>query len=266
MEQKAPRLSSASLVVGGLCVAFAILNSTADLILQAGLTVEEVASLGLAGCCFVVSFLASRERPIPELLNQPTIQEQYDALESTPTPYRSSSSEQSPQQSTTAPVSPTPVTTMPAFEPLAAPSPIEHAPVPSPDDVASALASLSSGSIGTAAAEEVAVNPAPHIHTEQGREFTQPVGSLAETFVRTPITNVPLPSKMNEPEPSAHPLEGLPSMPDLDELLNAPPAPSAVSPPSVPSLPDLDALLNSDSSPVQEAPTTPDLPDLEGLF
>ena len=262
MEQKAPRLSSASLVVGGLCVAFAILNSTADLILQAGLTVEEVASLGLAGCCFVVSFLASRERPIPELLNQPTIQEQYDALESTPTPYRSSSSEQSPMT----PVSPTPVTTMPAFEPLAAPSPIEHAPVPSPDDVASALASLSSGSIGTAAAEEVAVNPAPHIHTEQGREFTQPVGSLAETFVRTPITNVPLPSKMNEPEPAAHPLEGLPSMPDLDELLNAPPAPSAVSPPSVPSLPDLDALLNNASSPAQEAPTTPDLPDLEGLF
>jgi hypothetical protein len=155
---------------------------------------------------------------------------------------------------------------MPAFEPLAAPAPIEHAPVPSPEDVASALASLSSGSIGTAAAEEVAVNPAPHIHTEQGREFTQPVGSLAETFVRTPITNVPLPSKMNEPEPAAQPLEGLPSMPDLDELLNAPPAPSAVSPPLVPSLPDLDALLNSDSSPVQEAPTTPDLPDLEGLF
>jgi hypothetical protein len=55
-------------------------------------------------------------------------------------------------------------------------------------------------------------------------------------------------------------------MPDLDELLKPPPAPSAVSPPLVPSLPDLDALLNSDSSPVQEAPTTPDLPDLEGLF
>jgi hypothetical protein len=50
---------------------------------------------------------------------------------------------------------------MPAFEPLAAPAPIEHAPVPSPEDVASALASLSSGSIGTAAAEEVAVNPRP---------------------------------------------------------------------------------------------------------
>jgi hypothetical protein len=59
MEQKAPRLSSASLVVGGLCVAFAILNSTADLILQAGLTVEEVASLGLAGllfCCLLPCF------------------------------------------------------------------------------------------------------------------------------------------------------------------------------------------------------------------
>ncbi len=266
MEQKAPRLSSASLVVGGLCVAFAILNSTADLILQAGLTVEEVASLGLAGCCFVVSFLASRERPIPELLNQPTIQEQYDALESTPTPYRSSSAEQSPQHSGMTPVSPTPVMTMPAFEPLAASAPIERASVPNAEDVASALASLSSGSIGTAAAEQVAVHPAPHIHTEQGREFTQPVGSLAESFVRTPITNVPLPGKMNEPEPAPQTLDGLPSMPDLDELLNAPPAPSAVSPPSVPSLPDLDALLNSVPSPVHEAPVTPDLPDLEGLF
>ena len=266
MEQKAPRLSSASLVVGGLCVAFAILNSTADLILQAGLTVEEVASLALAGCCFVVSFLASRERPIPELLNQPTIQEQYDALESTPTPYRSSSSQQSPPHSGMTAVSPTPVATIPAFEQLTAPAPIQHAPVPGPDEVASALASLSSGSIGTAAAEEVAVNPAPHIHTEQGREFTQPVGSLAGTFVRTPITNVPLPGKVDQPDPAAHPLEGLPSMPDLDELLNAPPAPSAVSPPTVPSLPDLDALLNIDSPPVQEAPTAPDLPDLEGLF
>ena len=60
MEQKAPRLSSASLVAGGMCMAFAILNGTADLAFTAGFSIEEIGSIGAGLVCFVISFFASK--------------------------------------------------------------------------------------------------------------------------------------------------------------------------------------------------------------
>ena len=74
MEQKAPRLSSASLVAGCLLVAFSIINSTANLALENGLSLEEFIALGVAMPAFLISYFASRERPIPELVNQLSIQ------------------------------------------------------------------------------------------------------------------------------------------------------------------------------------------------
>lgn len=268
MEQKAPRLSSASLVAGGLCVAFSVINSTTNLVFDSGFTIEEMVSLALAGCSFIVSFLASRERPIPELLNQPTIQEQYDAMESTPTPYRTSSPQQAPVQPELATNSQSISASLEAMDQF--PSPVEATATPDsrPEDVAAALASLSTGSFGMAAAEQVAVNPAPHIHTEQGRPFTQPVGSLAESFERTPVTNVPLPSSMDQPAAAPSSLDQLPSMPNLDDLIRVPvphaePAQQEI---VVPAIPDLDDLFEQEKSPVQAVPPTPDLPDLDGLF
>ena len=71
MEQKAPRLSTASLVAGSISVTVAILNSSTNLVLESGWSIEEFSALAAAGLFFIIAYLASRERPIPELVNQP---------------------------------------------------------------------------------------------------------------------------------------------------------------------------------------------------
>ena len=263
MEQKAPRLSSASLVVGGLCFAFAILNSTANLILSPGLSIEELTTVGVGLALFCVSFLASRERPIPELLNQPSIQDQFDAFESTPTPFRTSSA---PAQQAQPQVEVhTDVSALLALEPQVAPLEVSTTATPNVEAVASALESLSSGSLGEVSARIATSNPAPHVLTEQGREFTQAVGSLAGTQGRTPIVDVPLPT-ISEPDASESEqvqYSDLPTMPDLDDLLNLP-----VEPVSLPALdlPDLPDVAPPKPQPVPEVPALPELPNLDGLF
>lgn len=284
MEQKAPRLSTASLVAGSIFVTFAILNSSVNLVLESGLSIEEYSALAAAGLCFITSYLASRERPIPELVNQPSIQEQYDAMESTPTPYRASASMPAQQSNHDLSASPSSdLTSILAMEPtvvapMAQPVLQPHV-APEPIDVSTALDSLSTGEFGAVAAEMASENPAPHTATSQNRPFTQSVGSLASSHERPTIANVPLPS------PSPSPVESLletttatvPSMPDLADLLgstpeqvveshapampdvphsgdaSSPPAPQMDMLPSLPELPEVGA-------------STPDLPDIGDLF
>ena len=284
MEQKAPRLSTASLVAGSIFVTFAILNSSVNLVLESGLSIEEYSALAAAGLCFITSYLASRERPIPELVNQPSIQEQYDAMESTPTPYRASASMPAQQSNHDLSASPnSDLTSILAMEPtvvapMAQPVLQPHV-APEPIDVSTALDSLSTGEFGAVAAEMASENPAPHTVTSQNRPFTQSVGSLASSHERPTIANVPLPS------PSPAPVESLletttatvPSMPDLADLLgstpeqvveshapampdvphsgdaSSPPAPQMDMLPSLPELPEVGA-------------STPDLPDIGDLF
>lgn len=284
MEQKAPRLSTASLVAGSIFVTFAILNSSVNLVLESGLSIEEYSALAAAGLCFITSYLASRERPIPELVNQPSIQEQYDAMESTPTPYRASASMPAQQSNHDLSASPSSdLTSILAMEPtvvapMAQPVLQPHV-APEPIDVSVALDSLSTGEFGAVAAEMASENPAPHTATSQNRPFTQSVGSLASSHERPTIANVPLPS------PSPAPVESLletttatvPSMPDLADLLgstpeqvveshapampdvphsgdaSSPPAPQMDMLPSLPELPEVGA-------------STPDLPDIGDLF
>lgn len=284
MEQKAPRLSTASLVAGSIFVTFAILNSSVNLVLESGLSIEEYSALAAAGLCFITSYLASRERPIPELVNQPSIQEQYDAMESTPTPYRASASMPAQQSNHDLSASPrSDLTSILAMEPtvvapMAQPVLQPHV-APEPIDVSAALDSLSTGEFGTVAAEMASENPAPHTATSQNRPFTQSVGSLASSHERPTIANVPLPSA------SPSPVESLietttatvPSMPDLADLLgstleqvvespapampdvpnsgdaSSPPAPQMDMLPSLPELPEVGA-------------STPDLPDIGDLF
>lgn len=284
MEQKAPRLSTASLVAGSIFVTFAILNSSVNLVLESGLSIEEYSALAAAGLCFITAYLASRERPIPELVNQPSIQEQYDAMESTPTPYRASASMPAQQSNHDLSASPrSDLTSILAMEPtvvapMAQPVLQPHV-APEPIDVSAALDSLSTGEFGTVAAEMASENPAPHTATSQNRPFTQSVGSLASSHERPTIANVPLPSA------SPSPVESLietttatvPSMPDLADLLgstleqvvespapampdvpisgdaSSPPAPQMDMLPSLPELPEVGA-------------STPDLPDIGDLF
>ena len=268
MEQKAPRLSSGSLVAGGLCMAFAAANVVGDLAFQPGFSIEETLSLIVGGVCFVVSFFASRPRVVPELPHRPSIVEQYEAFDAAPTPYRSTEHNQF------APVTqPQPAAVgldlTESFnaiqQPLSQPV-VSSLPAPSSNDVAAALASLSTGEFGARAAEQAASSPAPHVATEQGRQFTQAVGSLASSHVRAAIVDVPLP-------PAATPTAGvvaavavaevhpeLPSMLDLDALLEQ------VQPPQdTPSLPQFDSVVTT-AHPTTPLVVTPELPDLDGLF
>jgi len=322
MEEKAPRLSSATLVAGALLVAFAVINGLSNLAFTNGWSIEEFMSLALAGVLFIVSFFASRERFVPELPNHPSVQEQYEAFDSTPTPYSSTTSPSQPvhQQAATAqpselnslaalqvtaslmtaaatPYSTTTPSPQPAGNQATAAQPSEEsslaalqvtaalmaaagspapvpvptpAPAPSTESIASALASLTSGTHGAAAAEQAAKHPPPHVHTEQGRQFTQSIGSLASSHTRAPLSNIPLPpaGSVNQRQESRD-LNPLPSMPDLSDLLppSGPgPQPTVASSPALPNIPSIDDLL---LAPAVQAPmkaTTPDLPDLDDLF
>lgn len=284
MEQKAPRLSTASLVAGSIFVTFAILNSSVNLVLESGLSIEEYSALAAAGLCFITSYLASRERPIPELVNQPSIQEQYDAMESTPTPYRASASMPAQQSNHDLSASPrSDLTSILAMEPtvvaaMAQPVLQPHV-APEPIDVSAALDSLSTGEFGAVAAEMASENPAPHTATSQNRPFTQSVGSLASSHERPTIANVPLPSA--SPSPVESLLETttatVPSMPDLADLLGSTPEQVVESP--APAMPDVPNSGDASSPPapqmdmlpsLPELPevgaSTPDLPDIGDLF
>ena len=271
MEQKAPRLSSASLVVGCLLVAFTIINSTANLAFESGLSLEEFIALGAAMPAFLISYFASRERPIPELVNQPSIQEQYDALESTPTPFRTSTTQVqqggSEQHASFQSSEPQPQTDRSAVYEVA---PVQPQAVETSLDVSNALDSLTSGEFGATAAAIASQNPAPHTATAQDRPFTQAVGSMASSHQRTPIENVPLPSEDLVEAPSNEVVQTstVPSMPDLSDLLNdatsdsgSLPEPALSNASEVPSVPSLPALPE-----LPTTPSTPDLPDLDDLF
>ena len=270
MEQKAPRLSTASLVTGSICVTFAIVNSSANLVLDKGWSIEEVSALVAAGLCFITSYLASRERPIPELVNQPSIQEQYDAMESTPTPYRTSGSlpakksihSQSASQSSdlTSILDMEPAVVTPTAQPVLQPSL-----TPEPIDVSAALDSLTTGEFGAVAAEMASENPAPHTATSQNRPFTQSVGSLASSHERPSIVNVPLPSaSRTDVEPQSEvTATSVPSMPDLSALLGSTPESVAeVTTPAIPELPTLDGTSSPITSEMDTLPSLPDVPDI----
>ena len=270
MEQKAPRLSTASLVTGSICVTFAIVNSSANLVLDKGWSIEEVSALVAAGLCFITSYLASRERPIPELVNQPSIQEQYDAMESTPTPYRTIGSlpakqsihSQSASQSSdlTSILDMEPAVVTPTAQPVLQPSL-----TPEPIDVSAALDSLTTGEFGAVAAEMASENPAPHTATSQNRPFTQSVGSLASSHERPSIVNVPLPSASRtdvEPQSEAT-ATSVPSMPDLSALLGSTSESVAeVTTPAIPELPTLDGTSSPIISEMDTLPSLPDVPDI----
>ena len=284
MEQKAPRLSTASLVAGSISVTVAILNSSTNLVLESGWSIEEFSALAAAGLFFIIAYLASRERPIPELVNQPSIQEQYDAMESTPTPYRASG--KLPAQQPVHDMSASPSSDMtsilgmePAVVASTAQSVLQSSLAPDPIDVSAALDSLTTGEFGAVAAEMASENPAPHTATSQNRPFTQSVGSLASSHERPSIVNVPLPSASLpavEPQPEAT-TASVPSMPDLAALLGSTPEPVAdVTTPSLPDLPPLDETSSPVTQQIDTLPSlpegpdiavqTPDLPDLGDLF
>ncbi len=282
MDPKAPRLATASLVLGLIAAVCAIVSSVLKLGFVDGFGTEEMAMVIVSTVLFIVSFLASREREQMEMISAPTLEEQFSAIESMPTQFRSSSTNVDSIEIETKPVE--------ASQPQAmATSLLGDFKDVQPENVTDAFATLSTG-MGSVGTQHVEKNPAPHRHTQQGREVFKSSRSTEDTFDRLEVQNIPLPGQVNtkptpelpwqtsnrefQTEGSAHVslptqitqpvpqtevqvepiaesqmrIDHLPSMPNLDDLFEAPPAqtvshlPEQPSTPSLPDLPSLDDL------------------------
>ncbi len=282
MDPKAPRLATASLVLGLIAAVCAIVSSVLKLGFVDGFGTEEMAMVIVSTVLFIVSFLASREREQMEMISAPTLEEQFSAIESMPTQFRSSSTNVDSIEFETKPAE--------ASQPQAmATSLLGDFKDVQPENVTDAFATLSTG-MGSVGTQHVEMNPAPHRHTQQGREVFKSSRSTEDTFDRLEVQNIPLPGQVNtkptpelpwqtsnrefqtegstqvslptqitqpvpqtevQVEPIAESqmlIDHLPSMPNLDELFEAPPAqtvshlPEQPSTPSLPDLPNLDDL------------------------
>ena len=282
MDPKAPRLATASLVLGLIAAVCAIVSSVLKLGFVDGFGTEEMAMVIVSTVLFIVSFLASREREQMEMISAPTLEEQFSAIESMPTQFRSSSTNVDSIEFETKPAE--------ASQPQAMDTSLlgDFKDV-QPENVTDAFATLSTG-MGSVGTQHVEMNPAPHRHTQQGREVFKSSRSTEDTFDRLEVQNIPLPGQVNtkptpelpwqtsnrefqtegsaqvslptqitqpvpqtevQVEPIAESqmrIDHLPSMPNLDELFEAPPAqtvshlPEQPSTPSLPDLPNLDDL------------------------
>lgn len=282
MDPKAPRLATASLVLGLIAAVCAIVSSVLKLGFVDGFGTEEMAMVIVSTVLFIVSFLASREREQMEMISAPTLEEQFSAIESMPTQFRSSSTNVDSIGFETKPAE--------ASQPQAmATSLLGDFKDVQPEHVTDAFATLSTG-MGSVGTQHVEMNPAPHRHTQQGREVFKSSRSTEDTLHRLEVQNIPLPGQLNakptpelpwqtsnrefqtagsvqvslptqitQPVPQTEVqvepitesqmlIDHLPSMPNLDDLFEAPPAqtvshlPEQPSTPSLPDLPNLDDL------------------------
>ncbi len=264
MDPKAPRIATASLVLGAITWILAVVSFTLDLGLEDGYGNEEVLLTVIGSIFFVISFLASRPREEMQMIETLSVEEQFAAIESLPTKFSGSSTQtdkfgfETPQTSSNSQA---------VIASILGKS--DHT---GAGDISSAMAALSSGESGILASKTAQSNPAPHAQTTQFREVFKASNTSKESFERIKVENIPLPG-MEDAKQSpdlpwqqpdrefqtsgiAHiPLPGespkqpetevlvdeVPAMPDLDDLFRET-APSAVQVPSAPVLPNLDDL------------------------
>ena len=284
MDPIAPRLATGTLVLGLVASVGAIVSSVLELGLTKGFGTEEIVMVSLAGVLFIVSFLSSRERQQMEMISAPTLEEQFSAIESMPTQYRSSSTETDSSVFETRPAEPTQsqaiITSI-----LGQSSEVQ------PTNVSDAFAALSTG-MNSVGRQQVEMNPAPHRHTQQDREVFKSSRSTEETFERLEVHSIPLPGQTEAkttpdlpwlssksefqtdgvahvPLPTMSPTEPLPTPISTPEP-HVEPVFTEVQVPSMPNLDDLfDASLPTTSPPTltpNNVPSLPDLPNLDDLF
>ena len=284
MDPIAPRLATGTLVLGLIASVGVIISSVLELGLTKGFGAEEIVMISIAGVLFIVSFFSSRERQQMEMISPPTLEEQFSAIESMPTQYRSSSTETDSLGFETRPTEPTQsqaiITSI-----LGQSSEVQ------PTNVSDAFAALSTG-MNSVGRQQVEMNPAPHRHTQQDREVFKSSRSTENAFERIEVQSIPLPgqtetketpdlpwlSSKNEfhsdgiahvPLPTLSPVEPVHTQVSTPEL-HIEPVVSEVQVPSMPILDDLfDAPLPT-TSPLAPTPTNasslPDLPNLDDLF
>ena len=291
MDPRAPKIATAALGFGVISVLLSILSYVFNLGLADGFGLEEAVLLSVSGVLFLVWYIASRERPEMEMISSPTTEEQFEAIESMPTKFRSTSTEvdQFGFETNTQ----TSLQTKSIVESILGESKTIEA-----SEIGNAYAALTSDpeSIGS---QQVKSNPAPHRHTVQNREVVKPSRDSQDSFQRTEVLNIPLPGQVEVKEtpdqpwlsqghefqtsgmdhiplPVAEKPEIVPSAVELPPVEISEVVPSAVELPPVqieashaeiPKMPNLDDLFIDEPSQIQSNPrTTPALPNLDDLF
>ena len=260
MEQIAPRLANAGKILTALSIIVTATNLKLDLLKNPGLSIEEYAGLGLAAVFLIISIISSKERKIPTLSDSPSLEEQLAAMEETPTKSNTSSVSNQVEN----------LQTKNIIESIIGAKTDVNA-----QQIDSAIGTLSSGKLGQDAKMMAEQLPAPHRHAEQMLDV--PVLEMNEKTMDSSI-NVPLPSlETNVITEQATPdlpdlpnvaqvedttVDKLPSMTDIDALLNEIPVPKNPASESLPDLSELDDFLSDENSDI----LTPELPNLDDLF
>jgi hypothetical protein len=276
MESYAPRVAVAGRVSGGLLLIISIMSwklIPEDVLSTENRNLMIYSLIAISIISFIISFWASRERKIPELNENPSVEQQFADLESSPTVVRSVSI--STDQFGLETVN---TQTKNIIE-----SVIGTQYEPSTSEISAAIDSLSKGDIGASSAAEASSNPAPHKHAAQVLE-TVLIGQNDSPEQRSIIDNIPLPNMPAAPTPDLSWMEEdatftsevavkeipLPAFEkedesagiSLDELGSLEP-PSQIEYTDTPDLPDFDSV---EIDEVNVAQKTPELPNLDNLF
>ena len=260
MEQIAPRLANASKILTALSIIVTATNLKLNLLKNPGFTIEEYAGLGVAAVLLIISIISSKERKIPTFSDSPTLEEQLAAMEETPT--KSNTTDGSTKAEN--------LQTKGIIESIIGAKADINA-----QQIDSAIGTLSSGKLGQDAKIMAEQLPAPHRHAEQMLDV--PVLRVKHNNT-DPSNNVPLPAlqtnvMVEQTIPDLPDLpdlvknedateDKLPSMTDIDTLLNEIPVPKNPTNESLPDLSELDNFLSSENNET----STPELPNLDDLF
>ena len=276
MESNAPRLAVAGRVICGLLLLISA-------ILWKMLPVE-VLSIGIRNLIIYVliaisiislitSFWASRERKIPELNENPSVEQQFADLESTPTIVRSVSttSDQFGLETVN-------TQTQSIIQ-----SVIGTQYEPNSGEVNAAIDSLSKGDIGAYSAAEASSNPAPHKNATQVLD-TVLIDRNETHEKRAKVDNIPLPNKSVSSIPDLSWMESdatfttevaikeIPLPVQVEEVqsteitleeIGLPDVPNPNAEVQTPELPDLENM-EPKSNNIEQS--TPKLPNIDNLF
>ena len=278
METRNPKLAIAGRVVGFLLLLICIISwklVDEDVLSREIRNIIIYCMIGISLLSFILSYIASRERTIPELGKKLSVEEQFAALESTPTSFNSNFTK----------------TDQFGFETISSQtqniiqSIVGTQVEPSQKEVQSAINSLSEGDIGESSAAQASANPAPHRNATQILETVVLNDKNQETEKRTNVENIPLPNQQNISIPDLSWMEDEHQF--ITELsVKEVPLPEENTEKfseiqknediKIPNLPDIDELLNQDSQKeildlesikLPNTDTqTPALPDIDSLF
>ena len=278
METRYPKLAIAGRIVGFLLLLICIISW--KLVDEDVLSIEKrniiiYSMIGISLLSFILSYIASRERAIPQLGSKLSVEEQFAALESTPTSFNSNFTK----------------TDQFGFETVSSQtqniiqSIVGTQVEPDQMEVQSAINSLSEGDIGVLSAAQASANPAPNRNATQILETVVLTDRNKETQKRTNVENIPLPNQQNISTPDLSwmeedhqfitelsvkevplPQDSLEKSSNIQNNENI----------NTPNLPNLDELLKQDSQkeiidlesikvPIMDK-QTPDLPDIDSLF